>query len=75
MSPILEKWDGINAVRLYFGKVVAYIKVDRRPFPEHLRKAVLGKQPFAVQIARELEKSKDLAAMKKIATGALGARA
>ena len=71
MSPILEKWHGINAVRMYFGKVVAYIKVDKRPFPEHIRGFVLGAHTSAVQIAREFDSSKDFAAMMNVAKTSL----
>lgn len=30
--PFVERWDGINAVRLYLPNLTAMIKVDRRPF-------------------------------------------
>ena len=32
MSPFCEKWDGINAVRIHIGPVVAYVKVDKHPY-------------------------------------------
>ena len=31
-SPFREKWNGVNAYRLYFPNITAYVKVDRRPF-------------------------------------------
>jgi hypothetical protein len=74
MSPFLERWDGVNAVRLYFGKVIAYIKVDQRPFPPSLRSATLGQLPYAVQVAREFQSSKDFEAMMHVATAALSGK-
>jgi hypothetical protein len=70
MSPFLERWDGVNGVRLYFGKVVAYIKVDARPFTETLRKAALGMHSCALQLPREYKASKDFAGMLSIANAA-----
>jgi hypothetical protein len=74
MSPFLEKWDGVNAVRVYFGKVVAYIKIDKRPFPRTLRFAALGNRSAAIQIAREFQSSNDLAVMMRVARSALAGR-
>jgi hypothetical protein len=75
LSPFLEKWDGIHAVRFYFGKVVAYMKVDQRPFPTNVRKFALGRQPNALQFPRQLETSKDFSVMVKVATAARRDRA
>lgn len=70
MCPFLERWDGINAVRFYFGWTVAYIKVDKRPFAEPLRNLVLGRTKQTVQIAREFDSSKDFRVMLHVARAA-----
>jgi hypothetical protein len=33
-SPFRERWNGVNAYRLYFPNITAYVKVDQRPFGE-----------------------------------------
>lgn len=65
MNPHREKWGGINAYRLYLGKIVAYIRVDQRPFSEpfaHLSLRAAG--PCRI-ISRHLATSKYLQAMRK----------
>jgi hypothetical protein len=64
MDPFLEKWDGVNAYRFYFGDVVAYIKADKRPFPEELNSIFLGGGDRVMLIAREFMSSSDLSAMQ-----------
>jgi len=32
-DPFRERWQGVNAYRLSFGTVTAYVKVDQSPFP------------------------------------------
>ena len=65
--PFAERWDGVNAYRLYLGRVVAYVKVDRRPFAAPLRDLTLGRHDLAFVIQREFAESKDFAAMAKTA--------
>jgi hypothetical protein len=68
MDPFAERWgDGINAYRVYFGQMVAYIKVDRRPFPAPLSKFALLVQNQVALIARDFGKSKDFAVMSRTA--------
>lgn len=75
MDPFAEKWDGVNSYRFYFGDVVAYIKVDRRPFPRELDAIILERSDSVLMIEREFMSSNDLVAMQatmkkaKIPTG------
>jgi len=65
MDPFRERWDGVNAFRMYFGPVVAYIKTDQRDFREPLNHLALMAYPTTNIIARSLNESSDLAAMIK----------
>lgn len=65
MDPFSEKWDGVNAYRFYFGDVVAYIKVDKRPFPKELDSIALGSRDYVMLVAREFMSSSDLSAMQE----------
>jgi hypothetical protein len=65
MDPFLEKWDGVNAYRFYFGDVVAYIKVDKRAFPPELAAIALGRQDRVMLVAREFMSSSDLSAIQE----------
>lgn len=67
MDPFREKWDGVNAYRLYLGEVVAYVRVDSQPFRSPLREIALLAQNSTTLIARSLSKSKDMAAMARTA--------
>jgi len=67
MDPFAERWDGVNAYRLYLGRVVAYIKVDRRPFRSPLVDLTLRRHDLTFVIQREFAASKDFAAMVKTA--------
>ena len=65
LNPYRERWDGVNTYRLYFGEVVAYVKVDKRPFNRPF--SMLSLQhgvPFHV-ISRSLATSNDLLAMRR----------
>jgi len=67
MDPFREKWDGVNAYRIYFGEVVAYVKVDSQLFRSPLREIALLAQESTTLVARSLGKSKDMAAMIRTA--------
>jgi hypothetical protein len=67
MDPFQERWDGVNAYRLYLGRVVAYIKVDRRPFAYPLSDLTLGRHEVLSIVQRDFETSKDFAVMAKAA--------
>jgi hypothetical protein len=64
MSPYTWKLEGVNMSKLFLGGFVFYVKSDQRPYPGALAKVMLypGRPVFA--IARELEGSKDIIAMR-----------
>jgi hypothetical protein len=66
MDPFAERWDGVRSYRFYLGRFVAYIKVDRRPFPEPLAKAVLHPEGPLRLISRQLAASKDFRAAEHV---------
>ncbi|WP_394694939.1 hypothetical protein [Pseudoxanthomonas japonensis] len=41
-APIRERWEGVNAYRLFFPNLTAMIKLDRRPFPSPFPLIQLG---------------------------------
>jgi hypothetical protein len=65
MNPIRERWGDVNAYRLYLGRVVAYVKVDKREFAEPISSLSLQAGPPCRIVNRRLSRSKDLQAMKK----------
>lgn len=52
-SPYQSRIDGVNVVRLYMGEFVAYVKVDRRPFPIPFSEHVLGATTPLTVVARD----------------------
>lgn len=67
MDPFREKSMGVNSYRVYFGQIVAYIKVDRRPLPAPFDRVALLVQDQVTFVARDFVKSKDFAAMRQTA--------
>ncbi|WP_157731335.1 hypothetical protein [Azotobacter chroococcum] len=68
-DPRREKWPGgVNAYRLYFGEIVAYIKVDSRPFQPPLSSMSLLRSPTLKVVSRNIGTSKDFRAMVNTAT-------
>lgn len=63
MNPFAERYDALRVYRFYFGRFVAYIKVDQRPFRSPLLTTALGSQPNLIIIRRDHRTSKDFAAM------------
>ena len=63
MCPFRERWQGVNAYRMYLGEVVAYVKVDSQPFTPQLRAHALPTSPVLTLIIRNLGDSKDLKSM------------
>jgi hypothetical protein len=72
MSPFREKMEGVNLVRFYLGPVIAYIKTDQRRFPNYFQPAQIRPAAPLVMINRQIERSKDLVAMKMIAANLKG---
>ena len=67
MDPIRERYDGVNFYRVYCGRYVVYVKVDRRDTGPTLREfQVAPTQPLLVA-ARNLRGSKEWPVLAKIA--------
>ncbi len=65
LNPYRERWDGVNTYRLYLGEIVAYVKVDKRPFSKPFSMLSLQNGvPFHV-VSRNLSTSNDLLAVKR----------
>jgi hypothetical protein len=67
MNPFAERYDGVRIYRFYFGRFIAYMKVDHRPFRPPLAQAALGVQRDLIIIRRKHEGSKDFSAMRSTA--------
>lgn len=67
MDPFRQKYNGVNAYRVYLGQATAEIKVDRRPFPGGMAQYGLRSAPPARMIIRDLARSSDLRAMRATA--------
>lgn len=67
LSPHREKWPGVNAYRLNFGKITAYIRVDQRPFGEVFKRFSLRSPGSCVIVNRRFALSKELTAMRSTA--------
>lgn len=65
MNPHRERWGDVNAYRLYLGKVVAYVKVDKRAFMEPFAPLSLQAGPACRIVNRLISSSKDLKAMRR----------
>lgn len=66
ISPFREKLDGVNFVRIYLGRVVSYVKVDRRPMQSPFDEVVLRPGRPLVMPAQEFDRGRDLDAMRNI---------
>ncbi len=67
MDPFLETYEGINYYRIYCGRYILYIKVDRRRTSETFRPRQLGEHKQLFVLARELKKSKEWLFLQKLA--------
>jgi hypothetical protein len=72
MDPFKERWAGVTAYRFYFGQVLGYIKVDRRPIPPAFRDIALAPGRNLPLVARDFSKSADLRAMGALVRTAVG---
>ncbi|MEI6714360.1 MAG: hypothetical protein WCO60_11455 [Verrucomicrobiota bacterium] len=63
LNPMREQWSGVDAYRLYLGKLVAFVKVDHQAFPVGLKAVSLRSAPPIRLVARSMRGSKDLQAM------------
>jgi hypothetical protein len=64
LDPSRDKWRGVNAYRIYFGRIMACVKVDRRPFPDEMRTASLQTNSKTLVVEREMMSSKEYQVMK-----------
>ena len=67
MNPFAERWDGVNAYRLYIGEHVAHVKVDKRSYTEPLKSLQIGNQKMLFVTTRDLDNSNELRVMKMVA--------
>lgn len=74
LDPSRERLLGINAYRLYLGRMVTVIKVSTQEFSSPLSTLALGSGPLLRILTRDFGKSKDLAAMVRTVTTADGKR-
>jgi hypothetical protein len=70
MNPHREKWGDVNAYRLYLGKIVAYIRVDKRPFAQPFAQFSLRAAGPCRIVTRRLATSRDLRVMRRTAVAA-----
>lgn len=64
MSPYNWRLLGINMAKVFIGGFVFYIKCDKRPFPTPFPDIVFSPNRPIVIIARQMEGSNDLMALK-----------
>jgi len=69
MDPYRERWEHVNAYRVYFAGIVAYIKVDKRQLPNSLSKLMLKDANPLHIVCRDLESSNDVNAMIAVVKG------
>lgn len=66
LDPHPDRLDGIKYCRFYLGRYIAYIKTDARPPSETWRAFTMKPdQPLCI-VARNLQRSKELAVMHKV---------
>ncbi|HEU4459702.1 MAG TPA: hypothetical protein VFR90_11315 [Methylibium sp.] len=66
LDPVPEQIGGINCLRFYLGRTLAWLRIDALPFRPPLNRLELCSQPKAVVVARDFGKSRDLAAMVNV---------
>jgi len=67
LDPHLERWDNVNAYRVYLGRVIAYIKVDRQPFRVPFANLSLQAEGPCQVVARNFAGSKYFQVMRRTA--------
>ena len=67
LNPYLERFDQINVHHFNLGSgYIAYIKVDKRPFPVEFENLKLSQNIFLILNRGNLESSTDLVVMQKV---------
>ena len=69
LDPYMERWEHVNAYRVYLAGVVAYIKVDKRHLPNSLSPLILRKGKPLHIVCRDFESSNDVKAMMAVVKG------
>lgn len=69
-DPFSSKFEGVNCCTFYLGGYVAYLKTDKRPFPEPLSHFIMRPDKPLIIVKRDFEKSKELPLMINIASSA-----
>jgi hypothetical protein len=75
LDPHRERWDGVNAYRLSFGVVTAYVKVDRAIFGDSFNRLVLRPNEPLTFIAREFGEASERHVARSIARSPQNQRA
>lgn len=70
LSPVRERFDGVNCYRIFLGETVAVVKVDRRPFSSPLAVFSLRTGSPCRIVRRNFDSSMELRAMRDVATAA-----
>ena len=69
MSPMRERWDGVNVYRFYFPHVSAFIKVDKKPFVGAWQTGALGALSCAHAMVEERLHDGEIARIKRAMMG------
>lgn len=69
MSPMRERWDGVNVYRFYFPHVSAFIKVDKKPFVDAWQAGALGALSCAHVMVEERLHDREIARIKRAIMG------
>lgn len=69
MSPMRERWDGVNVYRFYFPHVSAFIKVDKKPFVDAWEAGSLGALSCAHAMVEERLHDGEIARIKRAMMG------
>jgi hypothetical protein len=64
ISPYLAKLEGINEVKFLFAGAIMHVKVDKRPYRRPFPDFIIRPDSPLVVVARELEGSKDILAVR-----------
>ncbi len=70
LDPICEQLMGVTTYRVYFGRIVVWVRVSALKFPAPMNRIELGSKPTLSVITRDFSKSKDLAAMVAVVAAA-----
>jgi hypothetical protein len=75
MDPFRERWNGVNAYRLSFGSITAYVKVDQGMLPPQLRALMLSPGAPLQLVGRDYLSSTEASVVKGIVNAPQNRRA